>query len=434
MNDHSVQFLTEHCRVYPADQVTSINAAAEVDPRLAELELRDVAAIWRAVLRLYRSGLHPAIALCLRRRGKVVLDRAIGHLRGNAPGAPGAREPDAAASTATPTPIRYDSRFNLFSASKCVTAVLAHMLEDRRLVHLDDPVAEYVPEFGRFGKERVTIRQILSHRAGIPTLRSVAGDLDLLARRDVLMHHLYELRPLAPPGRRLAYHALTGGFVIDELVRRVTGKDIQAFLDETVRRPLGLSGFTYGVAAADLPLVAENAFTGFAPTPPYTWLLERALGAPPRQAVAISNDPRFLTTPVPSGNLISSADEACRFFEMLLAGGELHGVRVVERKTVRRAVAETSWLELDTFLAFPIRYSSGFMLGGRVVSLYGLDTDEAFGHLGFTNVLAWADPARDLSACLMTTGKPLATPGQVLWWNVMRTIASRVGKVRPRRA
>src|SRR5579883_2505190 len=74
-----------HCRVYPAAEVTSIHVSAERDPREVGLSREDIDAIWAAVVRLYETGLQPAMALCIRRRGKVVLDRAIGHLRGNAP-------------------------------------------------------------------------------------------------------------------------------------------------------------------------------------------------------------------------------------------------------------------------------------------------------------------------------------------------------------
>jgi CubicO group peptidase (beta-lactamase class C family) len=415
--------LTKHCRPFPAHEVTTVNTAAEVDPREAALSGDDVDAIWRSVERLYKTGLQPGMGFTLRRRGKVVLDRGIGHERGNAPDDP----PHAAKPLATPATL-----FNLFSASKTVTAMLAHILEDRRLLHLDDPVADYFPEFGENGKRYITIRQVLTHRAGIPILRDVAMHPELLADHAKLIQLICACKPQSHPGRQIAYHALTGGMVIGELVQRVTGKSIQQFMDEEVRKPLGFTSFRFGVEEADLPRVAHNAFTGLIPAPPMSTIMKRALGVTVLEAVELSNDPRCLRAVVPSGNLVCTADEACRFFELLLAGGELDGKRVFERRTVRRAVAEQSWLELDTFLAFPVRYGSGFMLGGKVLSLYGFDASHAFGHIGFTNVVLWADPERDISACLMTTGKPLTTPGQIFWWNVMRTVASRCSKIAPR--
>src|SRR5262249_37738865 len=152
------------------------------------------------------------------------------------------------------------------------------------------------------------------------------------------------------PGRRLAYHALTGGFVLGEVVRRVTGRDLRRFFGDEVLTPLGFRSFNYGVAPAGVEQVAENAYTGLPPFPPYSWLLERSLGVGIHDVVRLSNSPLFLTTIVPSGNIVGTANEGSRFFQLLLDGGELDGVRVFDRRTVRRAIAETSFLEIDSFL------------------------------------------------------------------------------------
>ena len=90
--------------------------------------------------------------------------------------------------------------------------------------------------------------------------------------------------------------------------------------------------------------------------PPYSWLLKRALGVPLREAVALSNDPRFLTAIVPSGNVIGTANEASRFFQLLLNEGQLDGHRIFDRRTVHRAVAEQTHLEVDSMLSLPVRY------------------------------------------------------------------------------
>jgi CubicO group peptidase (beta-lactamase class C family) len=402
-----------HVRVGDIERVTS-RSPREEDPRDADLTRDDVEAMWRGIVRLYRGGLHPAIAVCVRRHGRLVLERAIGHLRGNAPGA---------RRDAPKVPIRYDSLFNLFSASKAVTAMVAHLLEQRGLLHLDDAVAEYVPAFGAHGKDRITLRQILTHRAGIPTVRKAPMDLDLLADWGRVVGLLCDEKPLSPPGRRLAYHALTGGYVVGEVVRRITGMDIRAYLRHEILDPLGFATFDYGIDAARVGEVAENATTGLPALPPQARLLERALGVSLRRATEISNDPRFLTAIVPSGNVIGTAEEASRFFELLLRGGTLGDVRIFEPRTIRRAVAEQSWLEVDSFLGLPIRYGTGFMLGTPFVSLYGRRSSHAFGHVGFTNVVAWADPDRDTSVGLMTSGKPFITPGQLRWLGAIDAIS-----------
>src|SRR5262249_8851364 len=145
-----------------------------------------------------------------------------------------------------------------------------------------------------------------------------------------------------------------------------------------------------------------NAFTGLPAFPPQSWALERALGLGVREVTAASNDPRFLTAIVPSGNVIGTANEASRFFQLLLEAGALDGVRVFPTRRVRRAVREQSYLEVDSFLGLPVRYGMGFMLGGDRFTPYGPHTPRAFGHLGFTNVVAWADPDRQISVGLMT--------------------------------
>ncbi len=407
-------FLPMHVRVFPAAEVTSTNTAGEIEPREAGLTRANVDAMWASVECLYASGLHPAIALCVRRGGKVVIDRAIGHVRGNGPDD---------APTTPKTLVRHDTLFDLYSASKAITAMVVHLLDERGLVHLDDAVAEYIPEFGKHGKEAITLRQILTHRAGIPTVPGTKIDLDLLADSERIVQILCDAKPLSVPGRRIAYHALTGGFVIGEVVRRVTGRDIRRFLRDEVLAPLGFDAFDYGVPASRIPEVAENAYTGAPSVPPYKWFIERILGVSAREAAAMSNDARFLTSIIPSGNIIGTANEASRFFELLLREGELDGVRVFDRRTVRRAVAEQSYLEIDSFLGIPVRYGMGFMLGTDMLSPFGPDSRHAYGHIGFTNVIAYADPDRDISVGLMTSGKPFITPGQLTWLAVARTIA-----------
>ena len=407
------RWISTKVRTFAPEDVTSVSPR-EVDAAAGGLEPAAIEQIWGAAVRLYQTGLHPALALCVRRRGHIVLERAIGHLRGNAPTDP----PDVRR-----VPIRYDSLFNVYSAAKAVTAMLVHLCDERGLIHLDDPVAEYLPEFAQHGKGRVTIRHILTHRAGIPAVPGQKINLDLIADPARILALICCARPLSVAGRRLSYHALTGGYVLAEIVRRVSGRDLRAFAADELRRPLGFDRLDYGVRRSEIEQVAENAFTGAPPLPPYSWMLERSLGVDIYEAAQMSNDPRFLTALVPSANLVATAEEGSRFFELLLRGGTLDGVRVFDRRTVRRAVAEQSYLEIDSFLGAPIRYGMGFMLGGNWFSLYGPQSAHAFGHIGFTTVAAWADPARDISVCLMTSGKPFLTPGQVHWIRVARTIA-----------
>lgn len=410
--------------VDPAE-VLRIRPDAELDDvRSVGLEPADAEAIWQTVADLYRTGLHPAIGFCLRRRGKVIFDRTLGHVDG------GSLAPGGVQSAQVASP---DTLFNLFSASKAITAMVVHLLDDRGEVHLDDAVAEYIPEFARHGKDRITVRHVMTHRAGLPTIPGDDVDLDLVSDPARIIELLCDATPTLAPGRRLAYHALTGGFILGEIVRRVTGKPIDVVLREEILDPLGFRTLGYGVAEDRLGEVAKHVFTGPPMIFPYAQLVERALGVSMHDAIELSNDPRFLAGPIPAGNVVGTADEACRFYELLRCGGELDGVRIFDPRTVRRATGEQSYLEADLTLVFPVRYGLGFMLGSRWASPYGYATEHAFGHIGFTNVITWADPERELSAALMTSGKPLITPRALAWLRVMWTIARRFPRTGPTR-
>jgi CubicO group peptidase (beta-lactamase class C family) len=411
--------LLTRCRV-PLSLESVTTVGGEVPARDVGVYPADVARIWDAVRNLYRSGMHPAIQLCVRRRGQVLIDRAIGHAAGNGPD----DLPDAAKTLATPA-----TPFTIFSAAKAVTAMLVHLLDERGLIRLDDPVCEYLPEFAVHTKQWITIRHVLIHRAGLPNPPPEAVDLDRLDDPEGIVRMLCDMPQTWRPGRQLAYHAFTGGFILGELVRRVTGRSIRTLLDDEIRRPLGFRWLSYGVPAEDVGRVAVNAFTGPPPLPPLSILLRRALGVGFRDVTAMSNDPRFLTGIIPSANIVATASELSRFYQLLLDGGELDGVRIFDPRTIRRATSEQSYLEFDLTLGLPFRYGMGFMLGGGGwLSLYGPDTQYAFGHLGFTNIIAWADPQRDVAATLMTSGKPLVYPQIYHVFDIVRQIGLACSK------
>jgi CubicO group peptidase (beta-lactamase class C family) len=400
----------------------AVSARSEeaADVRALGMTATGIERIWTGVERLYRSGFYPAIALCVRREGQVVLDRAIGHARGNGP----SDRENAARTPATPA-----TPFVIFSASKAMTAVVAHLLDERGLLHVGDRVCEYIPEYAAHGKEAITIEHVLSHRAGVPNLPADAFDLDRFGDREFQLEMLCAAKPRSRPGKLLSYHAVSGGFIIAEIVKRVTGKGIRSVLAQEILEPLGFRWGNYGVKATDVERVALSYPTGPPALPPLSTVLERALGLPPDEITVRSNDPRYLTGVVPSGNVITTANELSRFFELLRAGGELDGVRILEPRTIRRATSERAFREIDFTLVAPLRHASGFMLGARAISLFGPDTEEAFGHLGFTNVLGWADPERALSVGLMTSGKPMLHPALGDLWLLTRAIGQEAPKV-----
>jgi CubicO group peptidase (beta-lactamase class C family) len=392
----------------------------EEDPAKGGLEAEAVERIWQSAVDLYRSGVHPAVQVCVRRQGAVVLNRAIGHSRGNGP----QDGPDAEKVLATP-----ETPFLIYSGSKAITAMVVHLLHERGALDIDDRVCEYIPGYEEHGKSDITIAHVLSHRAGVPNLPREAFDLARASDREFLVAALCAAKPFARPGRYLAYHAVSGGFILGEVVHRATGHDIRTILSREILEPLGFRWNNYGVAEEDIPELALNYVTGPPTAPPLSLIITRALGLGLDELVRSSNDPRFLTAIVPSANVVTTAEELSRFYEIFRAGGRLDHVRVMEPETILRALTEQSRLEVDLSLGFPTRFSYGLMLGAQLLSLYGRDTQHAFGHLGFTNMLAWADPERAISVAVMSNGKPIVYPELPRFLLLMQRITSEAPKV-----
>src|SRR3569833_27513 len=142
-----------------------------------------------------------------------------------------------------------DALFYLFSTSKPYVALLVHLLAQRGRLGLDDPVAEHWPEFDRHGKGVITVRQVLQHRAGLPVARSLAHDALAMASWDRSIKQLENAVPRYPAGAVPAYHILSFGFLLGELVRRVTGTGPSEFLRAEFLEPLGLTDTYLGLPA-----------------------------------------------------------------------------------------------------------------------------------------------------------------------------------------
>jgi CubicO group peptidase (beta-lactamase class C family) len=380
--------------VVPQDLAAITTIGPEADPASTGIDRAAVESIWAAVREWYATGANPAIQVCLRRGGAVLLNRAIGHA------------PD--------TPVC------IYSASKGITATVVHMLAERGAFDLDDPVCTYLPGFADNGKRDITIQQLLDYSAGIPGLPLDAPLESLVGNNDQMRSILESLRPLHRPGLLHIYHPLTGGLVIREIVRAATGRGIHNVLAEDILRPLSFRWTNYGVAPQDLPLVARCAMTGRPAPSPVSVLMRRSMSGSLDDIVELANGDAFLTAVLPPVNVVSTAAELARFYEILLRGGELDGVRVLTPEAVRRAVVPRGRL-----VGVPgLRVGSGFALGQRI-SVFGRNTESLFGHPGLTSVFAWADPARDLTGAVVPTGKSLLA-GNIHLPRLLDRIACRI--------
>ena len=379
------------------DAITDVGAEAA-----GGLSPAAVDRIWDAVRHWYLAGMQPAIQLCLRVGGTVVLNRAIGHARGNGPQDPGDAER---------VPVAVGTPFCVYSAAKAVTTTVVHMLVERGEISLDARVCDYLPTYTGHGKERTTVRHVMTHSAGVPFATGPRPDLKRMNDSDYAREKLGELKPIHRPGLVHIYHGLTWGPLIREIVSAATGRNIREILATEILDPLGFRWTNYGVAPGDVALVAPSYVTGKALPAPIAAAMKTALGGSMQQIIPFSNSERFLTSVVPSSSTVSTADELSRFAEMLCRGGELDGVRVMKEQTLRAATRQCRRLRPDvaTGLA-PIRWGTGFMLGSKRFGPFGKDAAGAFGHTGLTNIAIWADPERRLSVGLVSSGKPGGHP------------------------
>ncbi len=305
------------------------------------------------------------------------------------------------------------------SATKGVAAAVPLLLHQRGELDLDAPVGEYWPEFKAHCKERVLVRHVLNHRAGLPVLDrplSPAEALDpLLGPRAVAAQ-----APVWEPGTDHGYHALTYGWLLDELVRRVTGaRDAGAWIADEIAGPLGLDLWV-GLPAAEeaagragrvgrIPEVPEQPGNGPRLRPKRSVtaayedpgsLTRRAFGAitpSPDQ-----NTPAYRAAPLPAANGIATADGLARFYAALI--GDIDGVRrhprLFDPATTERARAEES-AGPDRVLVVGTRFGLGYMLHGSASPFLA---PGSFGHPGRGGSLGFADPESGIALGYVTNG------------------------------
>ncbi|MBC7301345.1 MAG: beta-lactamase family protein [Nocardia sp.] len=370
------------------DAVTTIGH--EDEPADVGSTRTDVEAIWASVRTWYAMGTTPAIQVCVRRNGGIVLNRTIGHGWGNAP----RDSPDAEKIPATP-----QTPFCGFSTAKGVAATVMFMLIEQGAFGLEDRVADYIPEFAANRKGAITIGDVLSHSAGIPFITAPHSGTAAVLDEELALAALTDLVPSWGPGRFRVYHALTSGLIQRLLVQRATGKRMREHLAEQVLTPLGFRWNNFGVDPADVDKVVPSVKTGPPQPRVARFLANKALGGHMDKASKSTND-AFLAAELPSGNLVTTAYELSRFYEILAHGGELDGTRIIEPGTLRDAIAPAARMP-----GLAGRVSrAGFELGARR-SKFGRDTGSHFGRSGLTTQYGWADPDRGLSGAVLTNGK-----------------------------
>jgi CubicO group peptidase (beta-lactamase class C family) len=388
--------MTADGRIRVPSDLDAVTSRGEEDQ--SGVDVSAIERIWRATRYWYSAGMHPAIQVCVRHRGKVVLDRAIGHGWGNGPDDP----PDA-----EKVPVTTETPFCVYSAAKAMTTTVVHMLAERGVLSLDDRVSDYLPSYTGRGKDRTTIRHVMTHSAGVPFATGPKPDLKRMNDSEYAREMLGNLRAIYPPGLVHVYHALTWGPLTREIVSAATGKNIRDVLADEILDPLGFRWTNYGVSPQDVPLVAPSHATGKPLPPPIAAAFKLAVGGTTHQIIPFTNTPQFLTSVVPSSSTVSTANELSRFVEMLRRGGELDGVRVMQPETLRAATRQARRMRPDIAMGLmPMRWGTGYMLGSKRFGPFGLNAPAAFGHTGLVDIAVWADPQRDIAVGVVSSGKP----------------------------
>ncbi|MFT3899536.1 MAG: serine hydrolase [Gordonia sp. (in: high G+C Gram-positive bacteria)] len=378
-----------------------------------------VDAIWSSALDWYRAGQQPALQVCVRRGGRVLLNRAVGHAWGGGPDDP----PDA-----EQIPVAVDTPFCCYSTGKALAATIAHLLVEKKVWRLSDRVTDYLPEYGAHGKGRTTIDQVLTHRAGVPVLNGSKPDPKRMRESAYAREMLSELRPIYPPGTVHLYHALTWGPLMRELVLAATGRSIRDIAASEILDPLGFRWTNFGVKDWQVPQVAPSHATGTSSSALMDSVFAKAVGGTMYDIIPISNSPEYLTDVIPSSNLVSNAEELSLFAEFLRRGGELNHLRVLNPGTVERATRQRRRLRPDAATGgVPLRWGTGYMLGSKRFGPFGADGQHAFGHTGLTQVAMWADPSRDLAVGIMSSGKPVSGNDPTLYAALTSTINRSLG-------
>lgn len=322
-------------------------------------------------------------ALVIRRADRILVDVCIGH-----------------ADSQETRRWRPDTQALGFSATKGLASMVIHRLADRGLLAYDEPVASFWPEFAVNSKGELTVRDLLSHRAGLYDVQAIAEDA-----RDLLDHELLERRLASAvpdqPGVP-AYHAFTYGWLAAGLARAVTGKGMRELIREELAEPLGTYGLELGSPsrpAAEMVGSSLNLYTwlGSTAAPFLGWLPLtragfRALHAPGFVDLCHGPDPAVWRTEMPAVNGALTADGLARLYEPLANGGRAAGAQFLSPETVE-ALGRVQTRGQDRVLAVRMRWRLGFHhafgTGSRV--------PRALGHFGFGGCGGWGDPDSGIS-------------------------------------
>lgn len=295
-----------------------------------------------------------------------------------------------------------DSAPMVFSATKGMAATVIHRLADRGLIDYEAPVAQYWPEFAANGKDKLTVRDVMKHTAGLSGLRGASLD-------DLFDHVVMEERlAAAAPGRLLgqsAYHALTFGWLMSGLARAVTGKSMRVLFREELAEPLGTDGFHLGRPPAGSPTKAAQIVMpqDIAANKLLTCAVHKIANQFsggfrsmyfPGVLATVQGDTPMLDAEIPAANGVVTARALARMYGAIANGGEIDGTRFLSRELVAGLTGERR-LRPDRNLFVPLAFHLGYH------SLPIGNVMPGFGHIGMGGSVGWNDPETGVAFALV---------------------------------
>ena len=312
--------------------------------------------------------------------GKCVVDLWAGH-----------------ADPARTRPWNRDTIVNVWSTTKGLCAMCAHRLADQGKLDLDAPVAKYWPEFAAGGKGSIPVTALLNHRAGLAAIRAPLK-LDDVYNWEKMTSELARQEPWWTPGTKHGYHAITFGWLVGEVVRRVSGKSLGTYFRDEIAKPLGAEAYI-GIGPEFDARVAEIIYAP-APKPNERNIFAEIMQDPASVgAVALLNPPIFAPevtngrgwrgAEIPGANGHANARALARIYGALARGGEVDGVKLFGSREIARCYTEQS-KGPDAVLPLTTRFGLGFMLSQPGAQMG--PNAHTFGHPGAGGSLGFADP------------------------------------------
>jgi len=329
--------------------------------------------VQQAINDLVDSGAERGVQVAAYKGGELVVDAVAG-----------------IADPVTGRPVKSDTPFYNFSIVKGAAATLAHMLVERGLIRYDTPVVDLWPEFGAHGKQKVTVRQILNHSAGVPGIR-LSTTAEDLCDWDKMCAAIADSELWWEPGTKVGYHAYTFGYLVGEIMRRATGKPISKLLLQDLSGPLGVGDELYfGMpkpAQARLATL-EDAESEAGPMADLPKDLPMFKAGPMSlmPTATLGNREDILAADIPAGGK-TSARAIARMYAALL--GEVDGIRLISSQQLREATA-VSMTGTDAIFGMPTKWALGYAIGGLGTPN---DSDTVFGVGGAGGSFACADSA-----------------------------------------